>query len=263
MRGSNKRREERREKPVTMFLNTSVLACSRLRDSGEKSFSKKKWEKRAGAGERLIFALLVYTSPLNYLSRAHLIFAFLVYTSPLYYLRAWHRLPQSQPRTQASSRYPSYQKRLGTERDRLAWQVTPHPKSPRTTGDENAWVRLRPRPLPENRFSCQKTRKEKKKKEMLKCGNVRCNRVSHARQVCLTLHAKPSDWRKCWRKLSKLTNHGVYQELVTGMRHWQQWCLHAPPSPSLPSPHAVFAQNFLKPLSWSLEQATFAFVNQL
>ena len=28
------------------------LACSRLRDSGEKSFSKKKCEKRAGAGER-------------------------------------------------------------------------------------------------------------------------------------------------------------------------------------------------------------------
>ena len=39
-----------------------TLACSRLRDSGEKSFSKKKCEKRAGAGEssaRLIFALLV------------------------------------------------------------------------------------------------------------------------------------------------------------------------------------------------------------
>ena len=28
------------------------VACSRLRDSGEKSFSKKKCEKRAGAGER-------------------------------------------------------------------------------------------------------------------------------------------------------------------------------------------------------------------
>ena len=36
------------------------LACSRLRDSGEKSFSKMKCEKRAGAGERLIFALLVF-----------------------------------------------------------------------------------------------------------------------------------------------------------------------------------------------------------
>ena len=28
------------------------VACSRLRDRGEKSFSKKKCEKRAGAGER-------------------------------------------------------------------------------------------------------------------------------------------------------------------------------------------------------------------
>ena len=29
-----------------------MVACSRLRDSGEKSVSKKKCEKRAGAGER-------------------------------------------------------------------------------------------------------------------------------------------------------------------------------------------------------------------
>ena len=36
------------------------LACSRLRDSGEKSFSKKKCEKRAGAG---VFALLVVIRP--------------------------------------------------------------------------------------------------------------------------------------------------------------------------------------------------------
>ena len=35
---------------------TDDIACSRLRDSGEKSFSKKKCEKRAGAH---IFALLV------------------------------------------------------------------------------------------------------------------------------------------------------------------------------------------------------------
>ena len=45
-----------------------------------------------------------------------------------------------QPRTQASSRYPSYQRRLGTKCDselsRQAWQVTSHPKSPRTTGNE-------------------------------------------------------------------------------------------------------------------------------
>ena len=52
---------------------SSPVACSRLRDGGEKSFSNKKCEKRAGAGERhfsrrhrplsqvvrLIFALLV------------------------------------------------------------------------------------------------------------------------------------------------------------------------------------------------------------
>ena len=38
------------------------IACSRLRDSGEKSFSKKKREKRAGAGQRQgIF--LAATSP--------------------------------------------------------------------------------------------------------------------------------------------------------------------------------------------------------
>ena len=42
------------------------LACSRLRDGGGKSFSKKKCEKRAG------------------LARFN--------TFPLYYLRAWHRL---------------------------------------------------------------------------------------------------------------------------------------------------------------------------
>ena len=45
-----------------------------------------------------------------------------------------------QPRTQASSRYPSNKVRLGTERDiefsRQAWQVTSHPKSPRTTKNE-------------------------------------------------------------------------------------------------------------------------------
>ena len=53
-------------------VSFGLLACSRLRDSGEKSFSKKKCEKLAGAGEsfspppppfprrvRLIFALLV------------------------------------------------------------------------------------------------------------------------------------------------------------------------------------------------------------
>ena len=42
-------------------------------------------------------------------------------------------------------------------------------------------------------YLVSKDKERKKKKEMLKCGNVRCNRVSHARQVCLTLRAKPSD----------------------------------------------------------------------
>ena len=46
----------------------------------------------------------------------------------------------TRPCTQASSRYPSYQKRLGTECDiefsRQAWQVTSHPESPRTTENE-------------------------------------------------------------------------------------------------------------------------------
>ena len=46
----------------------------------------------------------------------------------------------SQPRPQACLRYPSDQRRLGTERysefSRQAWQVTSHPKSPRTTGNE-------------------------------------------------------------------------------------------------------------------------------
>ena len=57
---------------VTMHAwkrNARFLACSRLRDSDEKSFSKKKCEKRAGAGWASYFRL-----------------------SALYYLRAWHRL---------------------------------------------------------------------------------------------------------------------------------------------------------------------------
>ena len=52
-----------------------VLACSRLRDSGEKSFSIKKCEKRVGAGRT---CLIFRSARFN--------------TSPLYYLRAWHRL---------------------------------------------------------------------------------------------------------------------------------------------------------------------------
>ena len=38
---------------VIIYNRTQAeLACSRLRDSGEKLFSKKKCEKRVGAGER-------------------------------------------------------------------------------------------------------------------------------------------------------------------------------------------------------------------
>ena len=56
------------------------------------------------------------------------------------------RLRSAQPRTQACSRYPRDQRRLGTvlaEFSRQAWQVTSavtsHPKSPRTTGKEAAF----------------------------------------------------------------------------------------------------------------------------
>ena len=42
------------------------------------------------------------------------------------------------------------------------------------------------------------------------------NRVRLTRSPCFGSAAcvKPSDWCECWCKLSKLTNHGVYQELV-------------------------------------------------
>ena len=64
-----------------------TLACSRLRDSGEKSFSKKKCEKRAGAGERQGAA----TAPFPKSRASYFRFA-RFNMSPLYYLRAWHRL---------------------------------------------------------------------------------------------------------------------------------------------------------------------------
>ena len=43
------------------YITARYLPCSRLRDGGGKSFSNKKCEKLAGAGEcaHLIFALLV------------------------------------------------------------------------------------------------------------------------------------------------------------------------------------------------------------
>ena len=62
--------------------------------------------------------------------------------------RTFFSLPHSktllagQPRTLASSRYSSYQRRLGTQCDsefsQQAWQVTSDQKSPRTTGNEAA-----------------------------------------------------------------------------------------------------------------------------
>ena len=67
---------------------TSLLACSRLRDSGEKSFSNKKCEKLAGAGERQGGAA---TAPFPKSRPSYFRFA-RFNTSALYYLRAWHRL---------------------------------------------------------------------------------------------------------------------------------------------------------------------------
>ena len=58
------------------------LACFRLRDSGEKSFSKKKCKKRAGAGERQ-----PPPPPPPFPSRARLIFALLVLIRPHYTIR--------------------------------------------------------------------------------------------------------------------------------------------------------------------------------
>ena len=70
---------------VKCYLWQYDLACSRLRDSGEKSFSKKKWEKRAGAGERQGHR------PLSQVAR--FLFSLCSFnTSPLYYLKARHRL---------------------------------------------------------------------------------------------------------------------------------------------------------------------------
>ena len=70
------------------------IACSRLRDGGEKSFSKKKCEKRAGAGERQgIF--LAATSPFPKLRPSYFRFG-RFNTSALYYLRTWHRLRSAQ-----------------------------------------------------------------------------------------------------------------------------------------------------------------------
>ena len=63
------------------------VACSRLRDGGGKSFSNKKCEKRAGAGEGQGGA----TAPFPKSCASYFRFA-RFNTFPLYYLRAWHRL---------------------------------------------------------------------------------------------------------------------------------------------------------------------------
>ena len=53
-----------------LYLHHNV-ACSRLRDSGGKSFSNKKCEKRAGAGEsRALLNFAFNTSPLRILSES-------------------------------------------------------------------------------------------------------------------------------------------------------------------------------------------------
>ena len=63
------------------------IACSRLRDSGERSFSKKKCEKRAGGGEIFLAA----TAPFPKSRASYFRFA-RFNMSALYYPRAWHRL---------------------------------------------------------------------------------------------------------------------------------------------------------------------------
>ena len=64
---------------------------SLFRDSGEKSFSKKKCEKRAGAGERQGGIFLAATAPFPKSRASYFRFA-RFNTSALYYLRAWHRV---------------------------------------------------------------------------------------------------------------------------------------------------------------------------
>ena len=122
MRGSNKRREERRKKPVTIFFNTSVPASY----PGQFALS----ELPEGA---------------------------------------WNRARSTSLTGDATSEIAEDDWRRGY----LSQLATP--------------------PTSRKPFLASKDKERKKKKEMLKCGNVRCNRVSHARQVCLTLRAKPSD----------------------------------------------------------------------
>ena len=67
------------------ILVKRALACSKLQDSGEKSFNSKKREIREGA--------LATTAPFPMSRTSYVRFA-RFNTSPLYYLRAWQRLSE-------------------------------------------------------------------------------------------------------------------------------------------------------------------------
>ena len=54
------------------------MACSRLRDGGEKSFSKKKYEKRAGAVERQGGIFPAATAPFRKSRESYFCFARLI-----------------------------------------------------------------------------------------------------------------------------------------------------------------------------------------
>jgi len=66
----------------------------------------------------------------------------------------------------------------------------------------------------------------------------------HILEMLVTLcWAKPNDWRMCWRKLSQLTNHRAYQELVY-LNEVLKTMLAGSTTPFLPSFHTVFVQSF-------------------
>ena len=97
------------------------MACHRLKDSNAL---RESW--RTGVRES---SFLLSPPPPPFLDQARPCFR----NAGPYYLRAWHR----HSRTQASSRYLSDQRRLGTERDSARpgkkWQKSPRStrKSPR------------------------------------------------------------------------------------------------------------------------------------
>ena len=92
-----------------------------------------------------------------------------------------------------------------------------------------------------------------------KCQNVkRCIVGGFQCSTCLlnSVRAKPNDLRKCWSKLSQLTNHRVYQELVY-RNEVLKTVLTGSTTPLLQLPLG-FRGTFLDPLSslsWRLEQA--------